>query len=153
MRRNGLLRGLRLLSALAVSVLAAMLIWQCVDIWRTGTAAREAGTALEPVFTAENVADRLRQLACPALICGAVLLTTGIAQAVGPAEKTKRRRSEGRRENEKYHTEENPLVVGWVRWILCTAAVLFILLGVMNGGLYDVLVKAINICTECIGLG
>lgn len=32
-------------------------------------------------------------------------------------------------------------------------AIMFIVLGVMNGGLYDVLVKAINICTECIGLG
>ena len=40
-----------------------------------------------------------------------------------------------------------------IRVVLLAAAVLFIMLGVMNGGLYDVLVKAINICTECIGLG
>lgn len=40
-----------------------------------------------------------------------------------------------------------------IRFMLFTAALLFILLGIMNGGLYDVLVKAINICTECIGLG
>ena len=33
------------------------------------------------------------------------------------------------------------------------AAVALIVLGVMNGGMFDVLVKAINICTECIGLG
>lgn len=45
------------------------------------------------------------------------------------------------------------LPVGWVRVPLYAAAVLFILLGVLNGGWYDVLVKAINICTECIGLG
>ena len=32
-------------------------------------------------------------------------------------------------------------------------AIVFIVLGVMNGGLRYVLVKAINICTECIGLG
>jgi hypothetical protein len=25
--------------------------------------------------------------------------------------------------------------------------------GILNGGLYDVFVKAVNICTECIGLG
>ena len=31
--------------------------------------------------------------------------------------------------------------------------VLFIVLGMMNGGARDVLIKAINICTECIGLG
>ncbi len=36
---------------------------------------------------------------------------------------------------------------------LYTAAVVLIVLGVMNGGLWDVLVKAVNICTECIGLG
>lgn len=43
--------------------------------------------------------------------------------------------------------------VNLVRTILYVTAVVFILLGVMNGGLRDVLVKAINICTECIGLG
>lgn len=37
--------------------------------------------------------------------------------------------------------------------LLYAAAAAFIVLGVMNGGLRDVLVKAINICTECIGLG
>ena len=36
---------------------------------------------------------------------------------------------------------------------LCAAAVALLALGIMNGGLWDVLVKAINICTECIGLG
>lgn len=40
-----------------------------------------------------------------------------------------------------------------IRVLLYAVAVVFIVLGVMNGGLRDVLVKAINICTECIGLG
>ena len=40
-----------------------------------------------------------------------------------------------------------------VRWILLALAGLFIILGVINGGANDVLVKAINLCTECIGLG
>ena len=31
--------------------------------------------------------------------------------------------------------------------------VLLLILGAFNGGLNDVLVKAVNICTECIGLG
>lgn len=43
--------------------------------------------------------------------------------------------------------------VGMVRTGVYAAAALFILLGVMNGGMRDVLVKAANICTECIGLG
>lgn len=47
--------------------------------------------------------------------------------------------------------KKNPLPI--VRLALYVAAVAFVVLGVMNGGLWDVLVKAVNICTECIGLG
>lgn len=40
-----------------------------------------------------------------------------------------------------------------VRCALCAIAVVFIMLGIFNGGIQDVLGKAIAICTECIGLG
>ncbi len=40
-----------------------------------------------------------------------------------------------------------------MRAALYAAALALIVLGVLNGGLNDVLIKAINICTECIGLG
>ena len=44
--------------------------------------------------------------------------------------------------------------VPWYAYALIyLLAALLIALGVGNGGLRDVLVKAINICTECIGLG
>ena len=37
-------------------------------------------------------------------------------------------------------------------FVFALSAIL-IVLGIANGGLYDVFVKAVNICTECIGLG
>ena len=40
-----------------------------------------------------------------------------------------------------------------VRLVVGAAALAFLALGAANGGAWDVLVKAINICTECIGLG
>ena len=40
-----------------------------------------------------------------------------------------------------------------VRRVLMAAAVLFIVLGIFNGSMKDVLIKAIKICTECVGLG
>lgn len=40
-----------------------------------------------------------------------------------------------------------------VRGAVLVVAVVFVVLGVLNGGANDVLVKATNICTECIGLG
>ena len=43
--------------------------------------------------------------------------------------------------------------VNIARVAVAAAAVIFIVLGVMNDGILDVLGKAIAICTECIGLG
>lgn len=40
-----------------------------------------------------------------------------------------------------------------VRAVVLVVGVTFLILGIFNGGAHDVLVKAINICTECIGLG
>lgn len=40
-----------------------------------------------------------------------------------------------------------------LRIALPIVAIVFIVLGVLNGGMNDVLEKAIRICTECIGLG
>lgn len=40
-----------------------------------------------------------------------------------------------------------------IRLVLMILAVILLAAGVRNGGMRDVLVKAINICTECIGLG
>lgn len=46
-----------------------------------------------------------------------------------------------------------PAFVWAVRGCVFVLAIVFIILGIVNGGANDVLVKAINICTECIGLG
>lgn len=48
------------------------------------------------------------------------------------------------------HTERARLVA---RIVVGAVAVVFIGVGIWNGGMGDVLIKAINICTECIGLG
>ena len=40
-----------------------------------------------------------------------------------------------------------------VRIIILALAVLFIIIGLFNGSLEDVFIKASRICTECIGLG
>ena len=40
-----------------------------------------------------------------------------------------------------------------LRWVLLAVAVIFLVWGYCIGGTADVLTKAINICTECVGLG
>ena len=46
-----------------------------------------------------------------------------------------------------------PAYLPVVRIVLYALAVILIVTGIGNGGMRDVLIKAINICTECIGLG
>ena len=46
-----------------------------------------------------------------------------------------------------------PRFVWVLRSVILAVGILFIVLGILNGGMADVLGKAIRICTECIGLG
>ncbi len=39
------------------------------------------------------------------------------------------------------------------RYVIAGIALLLVVLGIINGGMADVLAKAVKICTECIGLG
>lgn len=48
---------------------------------------------------------------------------------------------------------DNYLAINIARACVLVVAVTFIVLGVLNGGMGDVLGKAIRLCTECIGLG
>ena len=47
----------------------------------------------------------------------------------------------------------DPRFVWAVRGVILVVGLVFVVLGVLNGGMADVLGKAIRICTECIGLG
>jgi hypothetical protein len=47
----------------------------------------------------------------------------------------------------------DPRVLWGVRAVILAVGILFVVLGVINGGMADVLGKAVRICTECIGLG
>ena len=47
----------------------------------------------------------------------------------------------------------NPYFVWGVRGAILAVGIACIVLGILNGGMADVLGKAIRICTECIGLG
>lgn len=50
--------------------------------------------------------------------------------------------------------EKKQKIILWsIRGGVLAVAVVFIIIGVFNGGMGDVLAKAIRICTECIGLG
>ena len=50
-------------------------------------------------------------------------------------------------------TKKKTVILWCVRGVIIAVAVIFIVVGIFNGGMADVLGKAIRLCTECIGLG
>lgn len=55
--------------------------------------------------------------------------------------------------SEKIPVADNGSKVGIVRYVILGIAFILIIIGLTQNGYYDVLQKAIRICTECIGLG
>lgn len=128
---------------------AAALVWQCISLYVAGTAPANnpaPGVYTEPIFSPENVGSKLHAIA-PLLwgYVAAVLLGLLLRPFPVPEEKTHPARSR------MIPPPQNPSAA--VRVALLCAAVLLIGFGIMNGGMRDVFIKAINICTECIGLG
>ncbi len=74
-------------------------------------------------------------------------------------EKAKKERKKAKKPLVKEKKEKKPRKKGrragviLLRVLLAAAGVALVVLGVFNGGMEDVLLKAINICTQCIGLG
>lgn len=140
--------------ALALTVLtAALVLALCIAVlalYGDGVARRAAsGSATEPIFTwdaAARMAARLLPLlglwlalAVFAVVFGVPALKGKGKPYIPPAGPMKGRRETAGRVS--------------LRAILFVLGAALIAAGVINGGLNDVLVKAVNICTECIGLG
>ena len=133
-----------LASALTLALCAALCAAALVQ-YAQGAARRAAsGSALTPVFTRAEAVRWARILAPLAL---AWLLTAFAAAAFGIQP---RKEQPGRAARPLPAPRQTG---GWLRRTLYAIALILVALGIYNGGLHDVLVKAINICSECIGLG
>ncbi len=132
---------LRWATAAATVLLLSALAVQCIDLYLTGR------THAFSTFTREIVAERLGLFTWPALLWAALAMAAGLTSRGEPTPLPLRRPDVSQK------APDSRWPVGATRIALYAAAALLTILGVMNGGLRDVLVKAINICTECIGLG
>lgn len=62
-------------------------------------------------------------------------------------------KNKGKKNNDLKYDKRKNLIIKIARLSITVIAIAFIIHGFYNGGADDVLQKAINICTECIGLG
>ncbi len=70
-----------------------------------------------------------------------------------PKKEKKRKPFVKAKKERKEHPKAKKVGVAILRVALAAAGIALVVVGVFNGGMRDVLMKAINICTQCIGLG
>ena len=143
MRMRGLYRFLRWLSAAALLTILLLLTWTCIDIYTDANATQQV------MYQADDVQQRLQALLLP---CAVLLGIVFITSIVGFITCSPQKMQNPVKAPYTHHMPAHPQK-GRAQAVLMITAIVFIVLGVLNGGLYDVFVKAINICTECIGLG
>lgn len=149
MKREVSMTGKRIyliLQAALWTLLAALLIAGAVGLYREGMALRAAGDVAAPLFTRERVAGRLAKLAP---LAGLALGLTLVGLALGVRDARRRPAACGKIPVRG----EEPRRTARLRLVLLALAAAMIALGACNGGARDVLYKAVNICTECVGLG
>ena len=146
MSHTGKGKFLPVLLAVLCIALAVILAAGAIVLYVDG-AARRAENPLESIYTAEK-AGRVMTAALPvflALLCvlaACLILDVKPPQGKGGTGGGKASPASGELKHET-----------WIRIAVFAAAALLIIAGILNGGALDVLVKAINICTECVGLG
>lgn len=87
------------------------------------------------------------------LLCGASVSRETSAVKAALVSMRGKAVNSGQVKSDKKNWASDPRFVWGMRGAVLVVGVLFVVLGVRNGGMADVLGKAIRICTECIGLG
>ena len=138
--------------ALLWAAVCLMLGWQALSLYMIGNRPENfsaPGVRIDPVFSRDLAAAALRPVLPVFLVFVALLILALLLRAGRDPGHIVPLRFPAAARAEKGGRAFMP----HLQAILYVLAGALIVLGVVNGGLYDVLVKAINICTECIGLG
>ena len=146
----------------ALYVLWALLIAvSAIYIYLTGRAYQSQGHPEGWIFTREKATEILGMFA-PVLILAIVITVICIAKGIRDSSQDKpvadpdvislyKAEREAGFDAAAAASKEKKLLI--VKIALLVVAVLFIIAGIANGSMEDVLIKAVNICTECVGLG
>ena len=111
---------------------------------------------LNPVHFNENINASVLRGVLVLLICLTAPLTlvfTTVYQNQASIERETQLRKQAQTSETIPPLANNHLPLTIARLVICLLAVALVVIGISGQGTVDVLTKAINICTECIGLG
>ena len=154
MRRLDRRKVFLIIQALLCALAAVLLAAAALRLYLSGAAAQAAGGY---IFTREKAGAALLP-ALPVLLASLVMTAAGLAlgirdeNAEKPVRDEKLLRDLGSMQRCAARQAEARGTL-YLRAAVFAAALALIVLGILNGGLEDVLAKGAAICTECIGLG
>jgi len=102
-------------------------------------------------FSREAVAAAFQPIALPVYLCIALVLGGWILDAVSPVEAKQRGGKKIKHNSTAPSTDKHGLL--YLRLALLCVGIGVFVYGFFAGGTADVMTKAVNICTECVGLG
>ena len=136
---------------------AVLLAAGALSLYFDGAAKQAEGDLFHYMFTRERAGEKLLPV-LPLLCCAVGMTIAGIILGIQDGNEAKSV-TDGKllrdigsvRERAVRRKSDRKTVI--LRATMLAAAVILILLGILNGGAEDVLAKGIAVCTECIGLG
>lgn len=131
----------KILLSASVIIAGICLIVGCLLIYFSGNG-----------YSREIVGEMFSKIDIPIYISLALIIGDIIWELISPSAQNKKRVNKKVVSTKQTEEQNNKKMTIIKLVILCFAIALFVT-GALLGGFKDVLTKAVNICTECIGLG
>ena len=146
-----------IVQALFCALVAGLLAAGALSLYFDGAAKQAAGDVFYPMFTREKAGAWLLSI-LPLFLCSLGLTAAGLILGIRDEsadkplrdEKLLRAFSRVREKAVRQRADRKTLIL---RTAVLLLSLILIAAGILNGGLEDVLLKGIAICTECVGLG
>ena len=146
-----------IVQAALCAMIAALLAAGALSLYLDGVAKQAEGDLFYYMFTRERAGAKLLPI-LPLFFCALGLTIAGIILGIRDEKAEKPARDEkllrdlsSIREKAVHQQADSKTRI--LRTAVLVIALILIIIGILNGGLEDVLAKGAAICTECVGLG
>ena len=146
-----------IVQAALCAVIAALLVAGALSLYLDGAAKQAEGDLFYYMFTRERAGAKLAPV-LPLIFCALGLTIAGVILGIRDENAEKPVRDERLLRDlgsirEKAVHQQSDQKTRILRTAVLVIALILIVIGILNGGLEDVLAKGAAICTECVGLG
>ena len=132
----------KLLLSISIFITGICLIWGSLSIYYSGNG-----------YSRQMVLETFSKICIPVYICLALLIGSFIINLFIKEDVKKPKFKKLKNFNQNTEPKLNNKTMLTIKIVVIIIGLISLVFGAIIGGFNDVLTKAVNICTECIGLG